>query len=126
MPKYITAFFFTLAIFTSCGEGGAKGIIKQPQMTGLLIDIHIADGSTYNLPQTPDSLYKYATARYLSVFKKHHTDSTQFINSLKYYARQPEELNDIYTKVLDNLKKKTDSLSTLQMKQNLKAHAKSY
>ena len=124
MPKYLTAFFFILAVFSSCEGSGAGGIIKQPQMVSLLIDVHIADGSTYNLPQTPDSLYKYATARYIAIFKKHHTDSTQFISSMKYYSRQPEEFTDIYTKVLDSLKKKSDSLNKLQMKQNLKPHVK--
>lgn len=124
MPKYIPAFFLILTLLNACGGGAPKGTIKQPQMISLLIDVHIADGSAYNLPQAPDSLYKYATARYLAVFKKHHTDSTQFINSMKYYSRQPEELTDIYTKVLDSLKKKTDSVSSLQTKQNLKPNVK--
>ncbi|HEY5326215.1 MAG TPA: DUF4296 domain-containing protein, partial [Mucilaginibacter sp.] len=71
----------------------------------------------YSLPQSPDSLYKYGLNRYLSVFKKYHTDSAQFKKSLKYYTTQPDELEAMYDQVLANLKQKTDSLNKLQQKQ---------
>ncbi|MGZ3752375.1 MAG: DUF4296 domain-containing protein, partial [Mucilaginibacter sp.] len=76
MHKYNKLFFSVLIFLAACkGSGTPGGIIKQDQMTGLLTEIHIADGSMYNVIQVPDSLYKYGTARYLAIFKKYHTDS---------------------------------------------------
>jgi hypothetical protein len=86
-------------------------------MISLLTEVHIVDGSMYSLSQNPDSLYKYGLNRYLSVFKKYHTDSAQFKKSLKYYTTQPDELEAMYDQVLANLKQKTDSLNKLQQKQ---------
>ena len=112
MRKYITLFFLGSLLLLSCNDDkAAKGVLSHDQMIGLLTDVHIVDGRMYTVSQSQDSLYKYATGRYLSVFKQHHTDSSHFRKSMNYYALNPTELNDIYDQVLTNLKKKTDSLN---------------
>ncbi len=111
MHKYIILFFSVLVFLTACGGNDApEGIIEQPQMTGLLTDIHLTDGTLYNVPQIPDSLYKYGSARYAEVFKRYHTNNKQFTASLKYYTTQPLKLVEIYDQVSKNIKGKTDSL----------------
>jgi len=80
-----------------------------------LVDVHIADGSlsTIDMP-TGDSLYKYGYNRFPIIFKKHHTDSVQFKNSLKYYTLQPDKLETMYTDVIKILQTKLDSVNKLQ------------
>ncbi|RWY50374.1 DUF4296 domain-containing protein [Mucilaginibacter gilvus] len=129
MHKYIVLFFSVLVFLTACGGDNApEGIIEQPQMVGLLTEIHLTDGGLYNVPQVPDSLYKYGSARYVAVFKRYHTTDKQFATSLKYYTTQPLKLTEIYEKVSQNIKGKTDSLvkkstpkSTLKNKDALPA-----
>lgn len=86
-------------------------------MTRLLTEIHITDGSMYNVMQVPDSLYKYGTAKYLVVFRSFHTDSNQFKKSLQYYSQKPELLVKMYEQVSDVLKMKSDSLNKVNQQQ---------
>ena len=118
MHKYIILFFSVSFLLYSCtGNKTNGGIIKHDQMVSLLTEVHLIDGGIYTIPQNPDSLYKYGTGRYLSLFKKHHTDTAQFSKSLKYYTTQPLELQAMYEQVIKNLAKKADSLNKIQQKQ---------
>ena len=118
MHKYIILFFSVTFLLSACkGNKTREAIINHDQMVSLLTEVHIIDGGIYNIPQNPDSLYKYGTGRYVALFKKHHTDTAQFTKSLKYYTTQPVELQAIYDQVLKNLAKKTDSLTKIQQKQ---------
>ena len=118
MQKYKSLFFSLFLFMYACsGNKAPKGTIDTATMTGLLTEIHIADGSMFNIVQVPDSLYKYGTARYLKVFQNFHTDSVKFRKSMKYYADNPELLTKIYEHVNVNLAKKMDSLNKANQKQ---------
>jgi hypothetical protein len=82
-------------------------------MTELLTEVHIVDGSMYNVIQLPDSLYKYGYNKYNALFKKYNTDSVGFKRSMKYYSSHPELLQKIYDQVTINLKTKSDSVTKL-------------
>jgi hypothetical protein len=114
MHKYNRLFFSVLIFLAACKGGKApEGIIKKEQMINLLTEVHIVDGSMYNVMQIPDSLYKHGTNIYLTLFKKYHTDSAQFRKSFKYYSTNPEMLRTIYEQITKNLKLKTDSVNKL-------------
>ncbi len=118
MHKYIILFFLVSVFLFSCqNEKVPDNLIKPDRMVALLTDLHLVDGKMYGVQQAPDSLYKYGEGRYLALFKKFHTDSNQFKNSLQYYTAHSVQLTAMYDKVLDKLKQKTDSLNKLQMKQ---------
>ena len=118
MQKYKSLFFSLFLFVYACSDNKPpKGTIDPATMTGLLIEIHIADGSMFNTVQAPDSLYKYGTARYLKVFQNFHTDSVQFRKSMKYYTNNPELLASIYEHVNTNLTKKMDSLNKANQRQ---------
>lgn len=120
MRKYIILFFSVFPFLFGChGSGSSGDVIPEDQMVAVLTAVHMADGRLINLPQAPDSLYKYGTARYLSVFEKYHTDSAQFRLSYQYYSTEPEKFADMYDKVLKNLQAKTDSLNKLITKESL-------
>ena len=114
MHKYNKLFFSVLIFLIACGgKKTPEGIIGQDKMVNLLTDIHIVDGSMYSVLQMPDSLYKYGNDKYLTIFKKYHTDSIQFKKSFKYYADNPEKLQAIYEQITINIKQKSDSLNKL-------------
>src|SRR5476651_608873 len=83
---------------------------------GIIFDLHIVDGMLYNIPQQPDSLYKYSAGNYALIFKKYHTDSVQFKKSFKYYTANPEQLQAIYDDVLKLLQAKYDSVNKIKVK----------
>ena len=114
MHKYNKLFFSVLIFLAACsGNKAPDGIIPQDEMTYLLTDIHIVDGSMYTVLQGPDSLYKYGTDKYRIVFNKYHTDSVQFKKSFQYYSTHPEKLQAIYEQITIIIKQKTDSVNKL-------------
>jgi hypothetical protein len=109
--------FFLIPIFLlSCGTKIPAGILDHEQMTGLLVDIHIVDGSLFEVAQDPDSLFKYGINKYQYVFKQHKTDSTQFKKSFKYYTNKPDQLFEIYEEVTKVIKAKSDSSLKIRAK----------
>jgi hypothetical protein len=129
MRKYKILFFSVLLFLAACsGDKIPDNIIKPEQMTSLLLQIHLADGTLYTVTQIPDSLYKYGTARYQALFKKFDTDSLSFKRSYRYYSLHPELLTVMYDKITANLKQKVDSLTKLdqiRMQQEAKRRADS-
>ncbi len=112
MRNYINLFFLLLIFLSACGKKEAPpGVIKAEDMVGLMIDVHLADGSLYSVQQAPDTVYKYGFNRYLQVFKQHNTDSLQFKKSLKYYSRHPDQMDEIYVQVVQSLQDKLDKLN---------------
>ncbi len=115
MRKHYTLFFLTLLFLGSCIGSVPNGIIKPDKMINLMVDVHIVDGSLYNIDTSaPDSLYKYGIDRYLKVFKQHRTDSVQFKKSLEYYSLHPDQLEEMYTEVSKILQAKNDSIIKIQ------------
>ncbi len=118
MHKYIILFFSVTLFWCGCKSDSVPGKFIQPDaMTGLLVQIHLIDGSLYNGTQAPDSLYKYGMGKYLDAFRKFHTDSAQFRKSMNYYSGEPDKLTAIYDKVDKQIKALSDSLNAEQAKE---------
>jgi hypothetical protein len=118
MRKYNKLFFSVFIFLVACqGNNVPDGIIEQKKMTNLLTEIHIVDGSMYNVLQIPDTLYKYGMDRYLKVFKKYHTDSVEFKKSFRYYTTRPEILETMYDQIMKNIQMKSDSVNKLSLDQ---------
>ncbi|OKS86551.1 DUF4296 domain-containing protein [Mucilaginibacter polytrichastri] len=117
MRIYINLFFLGLLFFTACSNHDTpNGVIPPKKMINLLTEVHIIDGSLYTVSQAPDTLYKYGTARYLDMFKRYDTDSTQFKKSMEYYTGNPDAMEKMYDQILLNLTAKTDSLNKVRIK----------
>jgi len=128
MHKYIIFFFWLTIILASCGRGKSdQAIIERQQMVSLLTDMHIVDGGMYNMVSiNADTLYKYGTARYLALFKRHHVDSSAFRRSLKYYTGKPVEMEAMYDEILKHLADKIDSANKSLLKSNNGQRPKAY
>lgn len=116
MRLYIILFFSAMLMFAACSDSNKvpKEFIQREEMVDLLMDLHIVDGSMNNIIQIPDTMYKYGTIRYLDLFKRYHTDSTQFRHSLQFYTTRPEMLQDMYDEVQKKLTARSDSVYKLQ------------
>lgn len=122
MRKHNILFFLALLFFGACiGSTVPDGIIKPDKMTNLMVDVHIVDGSIYDIDtQVADSLYKYGINRYLKVFKNHHTDSLQFRKSMEYYSLHTEQLEEMYAEITKILQAKNDSINKIDSLNKIK------
>ncbi|MDT3402072.1 DUF4296 domain-containing protein [Mucilaginibacter terrae] len=110
MRIYKVLFFLVpVILLAACKPGRPDGILSPKQMVPLLVDVHLVDGNLANVAQMPDSLFKYGFNQYDAVFKQHKTDSVQFKKSFAWYANEPDQLYEVYVKVTDILKAKSDS-----------------
>lgn len=121
MRNYIRLFFLGLLILSACTDEVTipANVIAPAKMTGILVDLHIADGNLYDITQLPDTLYKHGMGQYLRVFKLHHTDTLAFKKSFKWYTRHPEQLDKVYDDVIAILKAKNDSITKVKPKKNV-------
>jgi hypothetical protein len=98
-------------LLTACGEGGIfsnrpKGVLSKKHMVELLIDMDLNEAKLKQLNSTP---YGYDTVRnncrlsYVALFKKHKITLVDYKSSMEYYARHPDDLNDIYNDVISNI-----------------------
>ncbi len=117
MRKYIILFFSGSLLLFACHKS-AHGVIKPDVMINLLTDIHLADGEMMDIPQIPDSMYKYGMGKYMQVFKKYQVDTADFRTSYKYYTMHPDDMVSIYDAVLKKLTVKSDSVTALIAKNN--------
>jgi len=115
MRFYIVLFFCAGCFFMGCSENNDyPDGLPMHQVAEILTDIHIVNGSLYNVSNQPDSVLKHGMGLYLEVFKIHHTDSATFRKSLQYYSTRPDLLDIIYTGVSTRLTKKLDSLKKVK------------
>jgi hypothetical protein len=85
-------------------------------MERVLTDIHVVDGSLTDKMMVPDTMFKYGNAQYRQVFKQLNIDSGEFKKSFKYYTNKPDELFEIYDKVIADIKVRVDSATKVREK----------
>jgi len=114
MPIRIKILFLIALVscifFFSCSSREKKYLIPKDDLTGLIVDIHIADAIGYDYPLKRKYNIPDSAALYASVFEKHGYTKEQFDSTLSYYVNRPEELNKIYQKVFARLSKREDEL----------------
>ena len=111
--KIFFAIIAFVLFFSACKPGIPKEIIQPKQMEKGLFDIHIVDGYLSNIPKQ-DSAKIIAAAYYKGIYKKFNIDSALYNKSLNYYYKNPNELNKIYSNVINNLKKQREKIAKLE------------
>lgn len=99
--------FISLSLlFFSCNESpklDRTGILTPDQMTSALIEIHLCEGKVSHTFFTGDSAKYYYLSLEKLAFKKLGITKEQYEKSYSFYAKQVEELDNIYTRVVDSL-----------------------
>ncbi|WP_256013019.1 DUF4296 domain-containing protein [Desertivirga xinjiangensis] len=97
--RRLLVLFFIFIFFEACNSGKTPdGIIPQEAMIDVLTDMHLADGYTSSLIDTPQIV-----AVYQSLYKTHGIDSLKFMKSLSFYSKDPVRLKEMYGQVESRL-----------------------
>ncbi|MEB2777304.1 DUF4296 domain-containing protein [Algoriphagus sp. D3-2-R+10] len=103
MKRFLILSFSILAL-ASCGSGNKpEGLLPQDKMVEVLIDIHLTEGLTSAMPVAYDSSIVLYNLLEKDVFVKHEVSDSVFTQSMLYYLRDPAEMEQIYSRVVDSL-----------------------
>ena len=101
--------FILCLISLSCGAPKTKipqDILSENIFINLLKDIHLAEAK-YELHKTKgmENAKNELAHNYSTIYKTHEITGDDFDKTLDYYAQHPEQLEKIYTLVLEQLTK---------------------
>jgi hypothetical protein len=100
-----------LSLFVSCNTSvirtpEPKNLISENVMAEVLADIHIAEADIQLANSEDDSIHQTYINYYYAVFENHHITKDAFIQSMGYYIKNPELLQNIYDNVAEILSTK--------------------
>ena len=101
--------FILSLILLSCGAPKTEipqDILSENIFINLLKDIHLAEAK-FELHKTKgmENAKNELAYNYSSIYKKYEITVVDFDKTLDYYAQNPEKLEKIYTRVLEQLTK---------------------
>lgn len=91
-----------LLLITACKSNRDKlpqEILSPDQMKAILIEVHLAKGARMQ-HLLPEEFTKNPDRVLLEITEAHHTDTTTFQASYRYYLARPEEFKKIYEEVI--------------------------
>jgi hypothetical protein len=120
---------FLIPLFFACNDSDQllnsrpSGVLSKEKMTQVILDINLAESSMRfgNVQHTMISDSIYQKSQYLEVFSKNDVKPEDFNKSLMYYAEHIDDLNDIYTAVINRL---TEMQAKLQGNSSKKPESK--
>lgn len=99
MRLYI-ALLVGVFLFFSCKEEIKSGLSDE-KMVNVLTDLHLAEASMLTLnKRLKDSIH---VVYYEQVFKIHEVNDSLFFEELEILRKSPKRVEEIYTKVIDNI-----------------------
>ena len=123
LKKNIFKFYLlsVVLLFTACENKTEKpvkeGIIPETKMVEIIVDLHLIDASInlkhFNKRKNSKKIISY----YASVLKKHACTRLEFDESMNYYSQEPERLDKIYDRVIQELSKKQELIKQELIKQ---------
>ena len=101
--------FILCLILLSCGAPKTKipqDILSENSFIDLLKDIHLAEAK-FELLKTKgiENAKNELAHNYSAIYETHQITADDFDKTIDYYAQHPEQLEKIYTRVLEQLTK---------------------
>lgn len=91
-----------MLVLVSCGEDKRSDVISPKKLESILYDYHLAQVMISDLPSSE----RYQKELYFDyIYEKHGVTKEQIDSSLVYYARYPEDLSDIYTRLSSRIER---------------------
>ncbi len=99
----------------SCRSGVEKTEIPQELLIQVLVDVHFAEGALLNARLSDrDSLRKLY---YAQIFEIHQIRESDFENDMTILKYNPKELEQLYERVLEEIKEKEEEINKESPKQ---------
>ena len=101
--KILIICYFLLAC-SSPKEGIPEGILPEKELVSILKEVHLAEAN-FELVKTNGKEVAQNTLlnNYQEIYSKYNIDENEFQQTLEYYANHPDKLEEIYSKILENI-----------------------
>ncbi|CAN5433471.1 hypothetical protein BH09BAC1_BH09BAC1_24710 [soil metagenome] len=103
MARVLLIFMLAASFGCNQGDGPPSNMLSEEQMVKVLVDLHLAEARTELLYLPQDSIRPLLETRYTEIFAEHNIDTAAFNQSFAYYERNPERMDSLYQKVIDDL-----------------------
>jgi len=77
--------------------------LDKDQMVSIMTDIHLVEGIASSLPIPYDSSQKVYPYLEQQVFEKHGVPDSVYLQSLQYYLRDANVMEELYSRTIDSL-----------------------
>ncbi len=102
MQKLCIAFLFLGIV--SCGSPGRpEGVLTQPQLAALIVDVYVAEARLDQLPLQKDSAIRFFIPFEEKLLKSRGVSDSALKETYAYYLANPKELEQVYDSVIDTL-----------------------
>lgn len=112
-PTFCYALVVLTGLVMACGPTGDERpdkLIPADKMADILTEVHLAESRVSRLGlasvDSSNLVYKHLER---GIYKKFGVDTSAYSNSYIYYASHPREMEGVYKRVVENLKKKTEA-----------------
>lgn len=83
--------------------GISDEIMSKEEMISFLIDLHIIEAKITNVKVPPDTVKVFFPQIEDSLYVKHNVTDSIYMRSYQYYLEHVDEMEEIYTAVVDSL-----------------------
>lgn len=105
---FYTIVLIVILFWTGCKEANVALPLSEAELVAVLTDAHIAEAAMQALPNAKkDSM---SNIYYDQIFKIHGIEEKDFRTSLELISQQPLKMEEIYSKVLEELDRKKASI----------------
>ena len=117
------ALVLVIASLSACSRGLNKSetpddLIERDSMVIVMNELVVLESYLQNRYQHVNNYYKVMTLSGKKCLQKYHFTPDRFERSYDYYASRQEELQSIYTEVMDSLTKEVNELTISHGKPN--------
>lgn len=106
----------TVLVMVRCapaGEPEPANLLSPEKMTGIMIEVHLAEARLENARLPADSAGAVFRKMQQDIYRKHQVKEVDFNTSYQYYLRNLSLLDKIYATVIDSLSAR-ETLSNAQ------------
>lgn len=85
------------------GDGRPPGVLSKKEYAEYLVSVYVAEAKLNTLAITPDSAMKLFQPFEQSLVEKYSTTDSAIQKTYQYYLAHPEQLEQVFTAVIDTL-----------------------
>lgn len=113
MKIFILLSFCLLSLASCNSSNKPAALLSKDKMVEVLIDVHLTEGLSSAMPVSFDSSRVLYNLLEKDVFLKHAVSDSVFTQSMLYYLRDPADMEQIYSRVVDSLMVRESSGGTI-------------